>query len=504
MEQKIICFYLPQFHRVKENDEWWGEGFTEWTAVKQADVYFDGHKQPRVPLNENYYNLLCKDTMEWQAGLLRDYNVYGLCFYHYWFKDGRRILEKPAENLLQWEDVEMPFCFSWANESWVRTWSNISNGNSWSFKIESMNESSKKGPAILLEQKYGDKKAWKQHFDYLLPFFKDKRYIKIDGKPIFLIYKPSDIPCLEKMIMYWKELAIKNGLNGLYFIGKSGNDDFDCFDALYNHEPQCSLGKAMPYLIDNAISAYEYDDLMGANIASNDKSSKKCFLGAFSGYDDTPRRGLRGLVVENSTPEKFQLGLTQLLKKNEKYGNEFLFLNAWNEWGEGMYVEPDISDEYSYLQAIKNALLDYKNAPELFVVNGNKHLSNLVDSYAFKIKRYESYWRVFDKWLSYYQAGKRSVDFFLKKKYFNVGLYGIGMFGKHLFADLMGSKVSVKFIIDKKQTGFYENVPIISILDKAPKVDAVVVTVKYEFEKIAKELRKLTKAKIVCIDEIFE
>ena len=115
-EMKVIAMYLPQFHRLRENDEWWGEGFTEWTAVKAAEPLFEGHDQPRVPLNENYYDLLDKKTMEWQSELMKKYSVYGMCFYHYWFKDGRRILEKPAENLLNWNNVDMPFCFSWANE----------------------------------------------------------------------------------------------------------------------------------------------------------------------------------------------------------------------------------------------------------------------------------------------------------------------------------------------------------------------------------------------------
>ena len=183
---KVISMYLPQFHRTKENDEWWGEGFTEWTTVKSAEKFHQSQYQPRVPLNCNYYSLLEKSTMIWQADLMKQYGVDGQCFYHYWFKDGRQILEKPAQNLLQWKEIDIPFCFCWANESWARTWSRIGDKNPWAniFEREERN-----GSGILLEQKYGEEEQWKRHFEYLLPFFKDERYIKIENRPVFLIYK---------------------------------------------------------------------------------------------------------------------------------------------------------------------------------------------------------------------------------------------------------------------------------------------------------------------------
>ena len=139
MNSKIMAFYLPQFHRVPENDEWWGKGFTEWTAVKGAAPLFEGHYQPRVPLNHNYYNLLEHDTMAWQANLMKKYSIDGVCIYHYWFENGRRILEKPAENLLKWTDISMPFCFCWANETWSRTWEKLADANVWSIMYEPKN-----------------------------------------------------------------------------------------------------------------------------------------------------------------------------------------------------------------------------------------------------------------------------------------------------------------------------------------------------------------------------
>ena len=174
---KILAKYLPQFHRTRENDAWWGEGFTEWTAVKKAAPLFEGHDQPRVPKDENYYDLLQKETMLWQASLMEKYGIDGMCIYHYWFKDGRQVLEKPAENLLRWKEVPMPFCFCWANETWARSWSKIQNKNHWSDIYEQKKSNGSSG--ILLDQKYGREPEWKAHFEYLLPFFRDERYIKV-------------------------------------------------------------------------------------------------------------------------------------------------------------------------------------------------------------------------------------------------------------------------------------------------------------------------------------
>lgn len=165
---QVYAFYLPQFHRTPENDEWWGEGFTEWTNVKNAKPLFPGHYQPHEPLD--YYNLLNKETMEKQAALMHEYGVDGMCFYHYYFENGRKILEKPAENLLKWTDITMPFCFYWANQSWIRSWSNMAGGNKWT---EIYDQSKKEeGDGVLLRQVYGGRNEWKDHFYYMLPFLK--------------------------------------------------------------------------------------------------------------------------------------------------------------------------------------------------------------------------------------------------------------------------------------------------------------------------------------------
>ena len=218
---KVIAMYLPQFHRVKENDEWWGDGFTEWTSVKSAKKLFPEHEQPNVPLNHRYYDLMNPETMRWQAGLMHQYGVDGMGFYHYYFKDGRRILERPAENLLHWKDIDMPFCFSWANESWVRSWSRLTKqrGNPWFAKFDP--EGARDDDGILLEQSYGGEDAWRAHFAYLSSFFHDRRYILHDNQPLFLIYKPRDIPCLREMLQLWDKLAQEEGFDGVYAIGSN-------------------------------------------------------------------------------------------------------------------------------------------------------------------------------------------------------------------------------------------------------------------------------------------
>lgn len=198
MKTKVIPFYLPQFHTIPENDEWWGKGFTEWTNVKSAKAYRKDQSQPRIPLNNNYYDLSKIETLKWQANLARKYGIYGFCFYHYWF-NGKLLLEKPSQNLLANKDIELRFCFSWANEPWARTWDG-------------------KNREVLMPQEYGGENEWKKHFEYLLPFFKDNRYIRVNGKPMFLIYKSASIAKCEDMMLYWQKLAKDAGLTGIHFV----------------------------------------------------------------------------------------------------------------------------------------------------------------------------------------------------------------------------------------------------------------------------------------------
>ena len=276
---KTIAFYLPQFHAIPENDEWWGLGYTEWTAVKRARALYDGHNQPRVPYENRYYNLLDKNTMQWQASLMEKYGVDGVCFYHYYFENGRKILEKPAENLLKWKDINMPFCFSWANETWARTWSALATKNVWNSIEEKKKQDDDKNDGILLKQEYGNDEDWRIHFEYLLPFFKDDRYIKYINKPIFVIHRADLIPCLPQMIELWNNLARENGFDGIYFIGS--NSFVAGMDAYVRQEANYSDSYN-----DLKIS---YDDMSDLVIKNALAADSKTYLCGFPGYDDTAK-----------------------------------------------------------------------------------------------------------------------------------------------------------------------------------------------------------------------
>lgn len=344
---KFIAFYLPQFHQIKENDEWWGEGFTEWTNTRKALPLFENHRQPREPLNDNYYNLAQLDASKWQSELLEKYNVYGLCYYHYWF-NGKLLLEKPMELLLNNKDIDTRFCISWANEPWTRNW----DGGNYS---------------VLMPQNYGKKEDWKLHFDYLLPFFKDERYIKVDGKPLFILYASVEISNCEEMMSYWQKLAEENGLSGLYIaetLNSKRNQNIPNLtssEACIEFEPTLTLfGGYTPWnehkFIFNSLHQFSYDDVWKKMLDRKSAyGNKEKFCGAFVDWDNSPRVGLRASVCIGSTPEKFKTYLSSLVQKciDEK-NDRFVFINAWNEWAEGAYLEPDKYNSYNYLQAIKD------------------------------------------------------------------------------------------------------------------------------------------------------
>ena len=356
---KIVAYYLPQYHQIPENDMWWGEGFTEWTTVKNALPLWYGHKQPKVPFNDYYYDLTERSTMDWQAGLMKHYGIDGWCLYHYWFKDGEKILETPAENLLKWKDIDISYCFCWANESWARTWSNLTDKNSWGEIVET--EDKKPGDSgILLKQSYGLEEEWTDHFYYLLPFFQDKRYIRIDNKPIFVIYKPAIIPCLLAMKDCWDELAKDAGLGGICLIYLAGKDE--AFDKDVQYAQRSPFSSECLTKIDKCgVRRYSYDKTWESILSNN---NKKCFYTGFSGFDDTPRRGVYGSVFDGASPQKLQSYMISMLSKSASEGKEFVFFNAWNEWGEGMYLEPDKENGFKMLEAVKNA-------KSLYMTNSN-------------------------------------------------------------------------------------------------------------------------------------
>lgn len=352
---KIITFYLPQFHMVPENDEWWGDGYTEWTAVKSARVLFEGHKQPVVPLNQNYYDLLDEQTMLWQLQLMREYGIFGQCFYHYYFKDGKKILEKPAEKLLRAKDIDMPFCFCWANETWARTWSKVQDKNAWGSRFETKQDNAM-DDGILIEQDYGGEELWKAHFYYLLQFFRDKRYIRHENRPIFLIYKPEKIACLYRMREVWDKIALQEGMERVYIIGINNDVKIPGIDKTLLLGPRAYV----QYLQENSAEHYnagmltfDYGEFCQASLARCRLSGDNSYYSVVSGYDDSPRRGLKGYCLTDPSAGLFEQCLLELMQRSKRHGLDYIFINAWNEWGEGMHLEPDEENGYQYLEAVK-------------------------------------------------------------------------------------------------------------------------------------------------------
>lgn len=492
---KVVAMYLPQFHRTEENDSWWGKGFTDWVAVKEATPVFDGHNQPRVPLNDNYYNLLEKDVMQWQTETARKYGVYGFCFYHYWFKDGKRLLEKPAENLLKWKDIDMKFCFSWANVTWARTWSKLATKNEWSPKYDSAENKESNDSGILAEQKYGREKEWKEHFNYLLPFFQDERYIKIEGKPVFVIYKTQEIPALQPMLRLWNKLACQNGIPGIYIIAEYCNSYSSEISACMRHEPELSRGiiRGEGTNTDKGVITIDYDRLYDVALSEKkDNPFGKKYLMCFTDFDNTPRKGTNGEVLTGVTLDKFEKYFEIAVRRSEEWGNSLLFINAWNEWGEGMYLEPDKKNGFGYLEKIKEVLQKHNN----FIAQTGRNMMKPNQS-AVNAK-------CLDKWLSIKENNKSLLNYLDKLKCNSVAIYGYGILGRHLLTELEKSKVDIKYIIDRKLTGKIRGINILKPKDDLPPVDAIIVTPVWDFNEIEEYLNSKCEYRIFSLAEILD
>lgn len=501
---KTIAMYLPQFHAIPENDRWWGKGFTEWTAVRSAERLFEGHDQPREPLNDDYYDLLDRSTMDRQAKLAKQYGLDGFCFYHYYFKSGKKVLEKPAENLLQWTDIDMPFCFCWANETWGRTWSRLNYHheviNPWAEKLEKKDLIEEETNGILLEQRYGREMEWKRHFDYLLPFFKDKRYIKKNGAPVFLIYKPGEIRCLPEMICFWKKLARENGLLDIYVIGenctrktKGLNGILICGPSMYR-DPKIG-GKAIRPYTQNGVLSYSYKELWENAVCASSVLGCKTYFGAFIDYDDTPRRGKNGWVLDGVSAGLFEKYLYLLMRKNQMAHNEYTFINAFNEWGEGMYLEPDKKRGYRYLEIVKEVKEKVDNEQIPIEIDRGREGSGKeceIDGERYKGEKNLAYVQALDKWMGLREQGIHLSDYLKRYDYGKVAVYGIGILGRHLVKELLEDGVDIRYLIDKKENVLYPGIATYRLADDLPAVDVIIVTAIYEYQygEIWDDIRK--------------
>ena len=379
---KVIPVYLPQFHTIPENDKWWGKGFTEWVNVKDAKPLFEGHNQPRKPLNGNYYDLSDVEVLKWQCNLAKKYGIYGFCMYHYWF-NGHLLLEKPMEMLLAHPEIDIKYCISWANHDWTDAW-----------------KASDRAPKVLIAHNFDDEQDWVRHFNYMLPFFKDPRYMSNGNKPFMVIYIPNLIRKLEKMLVLWTRMAKENGFNGLTYIYQSAASSFDNSwnHALFDYGVEMNPGyvgmafgqrnktlfpKLMKYSREikrllhikssllpqkevQEVGKSDYDATWQCILSLRPrKDTPKMIPCAFTDWDNTPRHKKRGYAYLGVTPEKFKRYFSQLLDNSQKYyDTDMIFIFAWNEWAEGGYLEPDEKNGIGYLKAIKESLDEHRNNNE--------------------------------------------------------------------------------------------------------------------------------------------
>lgn len=493
---KVLAMYLPQFHKVRENDLWWGEGFTDWVSARNARPLFQGHYQPHVPLNKNYYDLLDKKTMQWQANLMHKYEVDGVCMYHYWFKDGRKILEKPAENLLDWKEIQMPFCFCWANPTWARSWSGFQDADVWSTLYEKEEPESRNG--ILLEQKYGTRRQWKEHFAYLLPFFRDSRYITVEGSPLFMIYNTADITCLREMLECWRMWAREAGLPGIYVIGGRCEGRTKGLDAQIFLEPAHGKQGILDGVPGRHTFRLQYQEVW-QNILQSQENGFRTYFSGFTGYDDTPRQGKAGVIIEGATPERFGEYLSEFMAKNAENGMDIVFLNAWNEWGEGMHLEPDERYGMRYLEKIPYAKRTFSEKRLKYV--GERAENRQAAALRRRMEKAENYLKLLDQWMRMRENGVSLAEYLLKRGVRTVAIYGLGIFGRHLLWELAGSEIEIVAVVDQQKDKQHVGYPVYLPTEKIPEFDVMLVASWYFFDEI-REMFAGKKDRLLSIETL--
>lgn len=384
MKVRVIALYLPQFHPTPENDRWWGPGFTEWTNVAKAKPLFRGHQQPRIPADLGFYDLRLPETREQQAQLAREAGVEGFCYYHYWFGNGRQLLERPLQEVVASGKPDFPFCICWANHTWSnKTWER---------------KSAVQKNSVLMEQTYPGTEDDIAHFNTLLPMFKDRRYMTVDGKLIFAIYDPFGFKNVQQFIATWRRLAEENGLPGFHFIGmtpstltirtapdgtrqrvmpnlKSSAEiyrrvldlGFDAVNSLGKRRGEMlyegkwkNIAKTVLRHIGFPTGSMRYDyERTVRNYFAPEDTWENVYPSILPQWDRTPRVASMDGVYVNATPEKFENHIRQALSliKDKQPEHRILFLKSWNEWGEGNYVEPDMEWGHGFIDAIHNAVL---------------------------------------------------------------------------------------------------------------------------------------------------
>lgn len=367
---RVIAIYLPQYHPIPENDEVWGKGFTEWTNVAQARPLFKGHYQPRIPRDLGFYDLRMPEVREEQARLAREAGIEGFMYWQYYFGNKKMLLERPFEEVLKSGKPDFPFCLGWANHSWqTKTWKRDS--------------SLKEGKTMIMEQLYAGEEQYRDHFLYNLPAFRDKRYITVDGKPIFVIWNPLDHSDeISKLIKVWRNLAKENGLSGIHFVAQylpltsSINEIKKIgFDAVYQNRTYNAMSGGEHWTLWHKIQS-RIQRMLGITLGVDKHDFGKCYdllvndevneksvyPTLIAGYDRSPRAGRKAQIFYNFTPENWRKHIRHILgyisHKDSK--QRIVFLKSWNEWGESNYIEPDLKYGTSMLDVLRDEIVDFK------------------------------------------------------------------------------------------------------------------------------------------------
>lgn len=347
---RIIAFYLPQFYPTPENDEWWHKGFTEWTNVGRAKPLYRGHYQPRIPKDLGYYDLRVPESRQLQAELAKEAGIEGFCYWHYWFS-GRRLLDRVFTEVVESGQPDFPFCLCWANHSWYqKTWDPT------------------KPSRLLIEQTYPGEHDYISHFHALLPAFKDKRYMKADGKLIFGIFESNKIDSFPLMRRVWTKLAKENGLPGFYFFGLCQGEHLlettsrQGYDAIvYEHMP--TVFRSMKISFYDKVIRHYFHRPIPLSYSKYVKEATKYFRShpnlipcLIPNFDHSPRSAHRSIIMDGSTPEKWGAFCREMKEIRDHIGNSenLIFIKSWNEWGEGNYLEPDMKYGNGYIEACKN------------------------------------------------------------------------------------------------------------------------------------------------------
>lgn len=352
---KLIAFHLPQFHPTPENDEWWGKGFTEWTNVTKAEPLFPGHYQPHLPADLGFYDLRLKEARDQQIELAKQYGIDGFCYHFYWFS-GRRLLNRPIDEMYEDKSSDMPYCFCWANETWSRRWDGQEN-------------------EILIQQTYQPGDALNFIKD-LVKYFQDPRYIRLEGKPFLIVYRPQAIANPLNTVEIWRDYCRQVGIGEIHLCAAltHGNDDYAAygFDSgvqfpphnlnIRNHQNMFKHFYKEHYGV-----AHDYAEVVDYSLNFQYKH-QNVFKTVVPSWDNTPRTKDRSLILLNSGPEQYQAWLSQAIQQAKKqFPNQerFVFINAWNEWAEGCHLEPDRKYGHQFLQATAAAKVNPERAPEL-------------------------------------------------------------------------------------------------------------------------------------------